>query len=315
MSGTEGDPGPAVADGRSRLRMASRPHGPGEPPMWLDPDAPEPSRTAEPPEQLAAIEEQRQAGLEAILGPTTDFLPVSFLELGRRRADAVARVVVRQPTPDGPAALGRGTGVLVAPDVLMTNHHVLPDADKARVSLVEFGYELDVLGNELQADVWGLDPDAFFVTSPFADLDTTLVRVAPKDGRAAGEVHGQVQLKRDPAKVAAGEPVCVIQHPDGRRKEVVLFEAEVTELFQEGFLHYTADTLEGSSGSPVFSVTWDLVALHHRGVIEKDDHGRHVSQDGRYVYLANEGVRISAIAAWLDRLPEPERTAVAALLT
>ncbi len=296
--------------------MGSRSHGSqdGEPPMWLDPEAPEPDRTSEPPEQLAAIEQQRQLGLEAVLGATTDFLPVSFLELGRRRANAVARVVVRQPTPDGPAALGRGTGFLVAPDVLMTNHHVLADVDKARVSLVEFGYELDALGNELPADVWELAPDDLFVTSPFDELDTTLVRVAQKDGRAAGEVYGQVQLKRDPAKVAVGEPVCLVQHPDGRRKEVVLFEAKVSELFQEGFLHYTADTLEGSSGSPVFSVTWDLVALHHRGVIEKDAQGRHVSLDGRYVYLANEGVRISALAAWLDGLPEPQRTAVAALL-
>ena len=178
------------------LRMGSRAHGPqdGEPPMWLDDEAPEPDRTSEPPERLAAIEEQRQLGLEAVLGSTTDFLPVSFLDLGRRRANAVARVVVRQPTPDGPAALGRGTGFLVAPDVLMTNHHVLAYADKARVSLVEFGYELDALGNELPADVWELAPDDLFVTSPFGELDTTLVRVAQKDGRAAGEVYGQVQL-------------------------------------------------------------------------------------------------------------------------
>ena len=300
------------------LRMASRGHGPGggavAVPMWLADDAEEPVRTAEPPERIAAIVAAREEGLEAVLGTTTDFLPVSFLELGRRRAGAVARVVVRRPTPDGPATLGRGTGVLVAPDVLMTNHHVLPDVEHARVSMVEFGYELDLLGNELPADGWELAPDDLFLTSPYAELDTTLVRVARKTGKAAGEVYGQVQLEREPGKVAVGEPVCLVQHPDGRRKEVVLFQSAVTELFQEGFLHYTSDTLEGSSGSPVFTVTWDLVALHHRGVIEKDAQNRPVSQDGRYVYLANEGIRISAIAAWLDGLAEPDRTKVAALL-
>lgn len=296
--------------------MASRRHGPGEPaePAWLAHDAEEPVRTAEPPERVAAIVAARAEGLEAVLGTTTDFLPVSFLELGRRRASAVARVVVRRPTPDGPAAVGRGTGVLVAPDVLMTNHHVLPDAEHARVSLVEFGYELDVLGNELPADRWELAPDDLFLTSPWAALDTTLVRVARKHGRAPGEVYGQAQLEPEPGKVAVGEPVCLVQHPDGRRKEVVLLQSSVTELFQEGFLHYTSDTLEGSSGSPVFTVTWDLVALHHRGVVERDAQGRPVSQDGRYAYLANEGIRVSAIAAWLDALPEPQRSTAAALL-
>jgi endonuclease G, mitochondrial len=301
---------------RPVLRMASRRHGPdaATPPLWLGAEGEEPPRTPEPPAQLAAIAQAREEGLEAVLGSSTDFLPVSFLELGRRRAGAVARVVVRQPTPDGPAALGRGTGVLVGPDVLMTNHHVLADAEHAAVSLVEFGYELDVLGNELTPDVWELVPGDLFVTSPYAELDTTLVRVARKNGKAAGEVYGQAQLKREPSKVAVGEPVCLVQHPDGRRKEVVLFQSSVTELFEEGFLHYTSDTLEGSSGSPVFSVTWDLVALHHRGVVEKDAQNRPVSRDGAYVYLANEGIRVSAIAAWLDGLAEPDRAKVASLL-
>ena len=185
---------------RPVLRMASRRHGPDAlgAPLWLTAEGPEPPRTPEPPARLAAIAQAREEGLEAVLGDSTDFLPVSFLELGRRRAGAVARVVVRQPTPDGPAALGRGTGVLVGPDVLMTNHHVLAQREHAEVSIVEFGYELDVLGNELPPDVWELEPGDLFVTSPYAELDTTLVRVARKNGKAAGEVYGQVQLKREP---------------------------------------------------------------------------------------------------------------------
>ncbi|WP_346622544.1 serine protease [Blastococcus montanus] len=300
----------------SPFRAGSRRLGPddaGQEPLWMALDVLAP-RTPVPTDEAGAIADARDAGLEAILGSTTDFLPVGFLDLGRRRAEAVARIVVRQPSPDGPLVHGRGTGFLVGPDVLMTNHHVLPDIDKARVSTVEFKYELDMLGNELDADVWELVPDDLFVTSPFEELDTTLVRVATKDGRAAGEVYGQVALRADPRKVAVDEPVCLIQHPDGRRKEVVLFEAKVKELYQEGFLHYSADTLEGSSGSPVFNVTWDLVALHHRGVIERDEAGNYQVKDGQYVYTSNEGVRISAIVDFLRGLPEPQQSAVVPLL-
>jgi hypothetical protein len=34
-----------------------------------------------------------------------------------------------------------GTGSLVAPGVLLTNHHVLPDANVAKASAIEFDFE------------------------------------------------------------------------------------------------------------------------------------------------------------------------------
>ena len=54
---------------------------------------------------------------------TEDFLGVAYLAAGVRAARAVGRVVIRE---DGQIA-GFGTGSLVSPSLLLTNHHVLPE--------------------------------------------------------------------------------------------------------------------------------------------------------------------------------------------
>ena len=62
-------------------------------------------------------------------------------------------------------------------------------------------------------------------------------------------------------------------------------------------LHYVADTEPGSSGSPVFNVMWDVVALHHWGCPRRDL----VDGAGRPLKkTVNEGIRISAIVSDLN---------------
>jgi endonuclease G len=72
---------------------------------------------------------------------------------------------------------------------------------------------------------------------------------------------------------------------------------------------YLADTLGGSSGSPVFNRFWQVVALHHSGVPRIDKNGKWLTKDGKVWdpsmdetsidWIANEGVRISSIVAHL----------------
>jgi endonuclease G len=67
------------------------------------------------------------------------------------------------------------------------------------------------------------------------------------------------------------------------------------------------DTTAGSSGSPVFNRFWQVVSLHHSGVPKKDSQGRTLTKDGKVWddsmdeslidWIANEGVRVSAIVA------------------
>ena len=139
-----------------------------------------------------------------------------------------------------------------------------------------------------------------FISSPKEELDFSLLRIKPKNGQKAGEVYGYISMP-ETDKIKPGERINVIQHPKSRRKEVVIYENKVIRFLEDDFVHYEADTLRGSSGSPVFNKQWDLVALHHSGVFEKDANGDYVLDDGEYVYSANEGIRISKIVEFIKK--------------
>jgi hypothetical protein len=62
-----------------------------------------------------------------------------------------------------------------------------------------------------------------------------------------------------------GEPVNIIQHPKGRRKEIIVSNNWTIKLFND-YLWYEADADFSSSGSPVFNQQWQLVALHHGAI-------------------------------------------------
>jgi len=209
-----------------------------------------------------------------------DFLPANFLSVGATRARAVCRIEMRNSGGWSKWA----TGFLVAPDILLTNNHVFEQANWAENARLLFCDELDDNGEPKQLELFYLDPDALFITNEY--LDFTLVAVKGRPG----DKHGYIQLRRDPHLIVKDERVNIIQHPDGRRKEVVVQSNRVETIKQSEIL-YTADTEPGSSGSPVFSSSWELVALHHAG-------GEQIDQ----VWKNNEGIRISAIIRYLENL-------------
>lgn len=239
--------------------------------------------------------------LERVLG-ASQLAGIVFLEGGVQAARAVARVRVRNPFG---AAAGFGSGVMISKRLFMTNNHVLPDAETAAASGLEFGY-LAGLAGPRDPEPFDLAPDAFFLTD--ADLDYTIVAVAPEnDNGYRIENRGWCPLIEGSGKAIAGERVNIIQHPGGERMQVVL--RDNTIIGPEGdFLLYRADTQPGSSGSPVFNDQWEMAALHHAGVPERDDQGRILMQNGqpwtereedvdRIAWIANEGTRISRIVA------------------
>ena len=99
-------------------------------------------------------------------------------------------------------------------------------------------------------------------------------------GYNPGSKYGYIPLK--PAVTyPVGLRLNVVQHPQGRKKEVVVQQNELTDV-HANVIHYFSDTDYGSSGSPVFDNNWDLMALHH---------ARKPSEN------ANEGIRIDKIIA------------------
>lgn len=245
-------------------------------------------------------------GAEAIWGPTIDFTPISFLERGKRAARAVGRV--RLPN-------GYGSGFIVAPGLFLTNNHVLTSEQVAANSTVEFDYELDLADNPSAVTRFNLDPASCFVCDRIENLDFTLVAIGTRhSGQHSLETFGHCRLSAARDKHAIGEVVNVVQHPQGRMKEVVLRENMLVARTDTTLL-YMADTEPGSSGSPVYNNQWQPVALHHWGGPYR---ALRDPANARIPREVNEGIRISAIVAELTRrapgLAEPFRARVAAAL-
>lgn len=241
--------------------------------------------------RVAAATDSRKARIGTLAGPegrprkvvgTEDFLAVGYLAAGVRAARAVGRVVIRE---DGQTA-GFGTGSLVSTSLLLTNHHVLPSADVAEGSNVEFSFEDGADGQPLTPVTVGLDPGRFFIANE--ELDFALVAVGATPDELAD--FGFNRLHEDEGDAAVGRFVTIVQHPRGEKKQIALRENRIVDVL-DSFLHYEADTEPGSSGSPVFDDGWEVVALHHASVRAPDR-----TELGGFV---NEGIRVSGLRTFV----------------
>lgn len=216
--------------------------------------------------------------LEAFIGEN-DLLPVSFLHEGAEIAKAVGKITFVERSMEG-----FGTGFLIGPDMIMTNNHVISNHEVASKAFIEFNYEFDENGNPLQEARYSLDPDRLFITEEGLDFSIVGVRGRP------GDQFGWIPLLKDPLVITRHERVYIIQHPQGRRKEVGIHDNKIQRVLTH-LLRYTTDTEPGSSGSPCFNKDWKLIGLHH-------SKGERDSKTNKYTN--NEAVRISSIARYLE---------------
>jgi len=252
---------------------------------------------------------------ERIIG-NSDMMGIEFLERGVAVGRFVGRVNIRN---NSGVTIGFGTGFMVSPRLMLTNNHVLDNLQSAKSSLIEFDYQIDRRGVQLPIVPFRLQPEVFFMTNEA--LDYTLVAVGEKslDGVPISH-YSWNRLIEAQGKILISQPVNIIQHPKGEYKQLVFRENKLIDLLPQ-FAHYTSDTEPGSSGSPVFSDLWEVVALHHSGVPKTDEAGNLIAKDGtiwrqgmdpkKLDWVANEGIRISSlvedIKAKLNGLPSNAR--------
>jgi len=205
---------------------------------------------------------------EKVVG-LNNLLRIAWLSRGLELAAPVCRVV----TPAGP-----GSGFLIANDLLLTNHHVLPDAQVVDASRAEFNYQVNWAGEPEPVRRYMLDA-SYVRTSQ--ELDYSIVRVK----ESPGDLFGFVNLNKR-AEPSTNDFVSIIQHPGGGMRQICFTDNKVSAVFGN-LLQYATDTEPGSSGSPVFDQQWQIVGLHHRG-------GGLAGPDGKK-YFTNEAILISAV--------------------
>ena len=227
--------------------------------------------------------------------------------LDRMRA-AMARVcLIRLDDADA------GTGFLVGPDLVLTNHHVVMHVLNGEVeaSSVEFVFDYRRQDDQMiqgprarlhtpeDQAAWLIDatpPTAvertpsgtpnILAETPADELDFALLRLDRPVGAAHG--RGWFELLHDPPfTFGEGTTLLVLGHPRKAGTDVAspLTFAIAADAFQainpnQTRVQYRTNTLSGNSGSPVLSAAFEVVALHHYG------------RPNRY----NQGIPVQAIA-------------------
>ncbi len=190
----------------------------------------------------------------------------------------VTRGVCRVEHPVGRA---RGTGWLVAPDLVLTNWHVVRHAlgagdIEATWAPGDFACRFDYAVNDgvtqegsvhrLATDWcadWSPASNSEFGAgpeTPTADtLDYALIRLAdPINDR------GSVEVSEVQSMPAQGSVILIVQHPDGEPAKLTI--GVVRQGAEQSLrLYHDANTIGGSSGSVVLNAKLEAVALHHAG--------------------------------------------------
>jgi endonuclease G len=244
---------------------------------------------------------------ERILG-SNDLVDLNFLERGLHAARSVCRVVLRDPSK---RQIGVASGFLVSPRLLLTNHHVFPKAEEAEFALAQFDYALDSRGVERRGPSFSIKPGIYFDTHDALDFALVALDEFSEEGDGSLSVYRPLRLNPQLGKINEGEFISIIQHPSGLPKQVALRENKLLKI-DEDYLVYASDTAQGSSGSPLFNDSWQVIGLHSAGVPRKDDAGRWYTRGGGLAtddtddsdidWIGNRGARASRIVAALAGL-------------
>jgi len=229
------------------------------------------------------------ASLERIIRESVPFVDVSRW---RTRLGALENQVCRVEIRDGPQVIF-GTGFLVAPDLCLTNHHVVKQlidggAEPTQTRL-RFDYRRAADGTVVnEGTLFPLADDWLVAARPLSradlradvegplpstdELDFALLRVQDVPGEARigrADLVGGSPSRGWVDRVASGgfepdNPLFLLQHPQGDPLKLGIgqslgLNANATRL------RHAVNTEPGSSGSPCFNAQLELVGLHHAG--------------------------------------------------
>jgi endonuclease G, mitochondrial len=179
-----------------------------------------------------------------------------------------------------------GTGVLITPDLMLTNFHVVFDPTSSPRDIdgqLQFRF-----GSVTQDDgtisagrvIAGTKVSALVSSSPTKKLDYALIRLSCSN-------LGLVGVPLDSRLPRKSSAVHIIQHPghsSGSMKLVMSGNAVTSIMDEAGKFQYVTKTSSGSSGAPCFNAAWKMIGLHR-------------AEDSSGFFVRREGILIGAIAA------------------
>lgn len=223
-------------------------------------------------------------GLQKVVRPALPFLDV---EVWLTRLSQMRRRVCRIEI----TGRALGTGFLVGPSAVLTNWHVVETAiAEGRFDETACRFDYVRLPDGTRSDgiaepVAGAGPVAHAPYAPAertdtpdtppptdAELDFALLTLAHPLGDEVLPTgpRGWIALPEVAPALGAGAPIMILQHPGAAPLKLAIDTQAVIgappPAPQAGpRVRYRTNTEGGSSGSPVFTLDWQLALLHHFG--------------------------------------------------
>lgn len=213
-------------------------------------------------------QELDETELQSWFKPEPDFLDVGFLMQAIQHATSVCRIEI-------PNQRILGTGFLIAPNLVLTNYHVLnPGTTDTQINpsdiILRFGCFTSVTGNETEGQTFKLVGDgAILQSSPTNKLDYVLLQVEERIRQTADITpavcnFGSLTKSLPETLPQKGMGLNILQHPEGASMKIAISSNAIVNIFPDtGLMQYVTKTSPGSSGSPCFNEDWKVVALHH----------------------------------------------------
>jgi V8-like Glu-specific endopeptidase len=185
--------------------------------------------------------------------------PVSRLSpdsVEKRAARPVGRIRAQVRVPGDTLVVAACTGVLVAPDLLLTASHCVPGRHGIRAVSAVLEIAEPLVG---EAPRWEPYRVEIVPAATSTELDYSLLRVQGQPGAR----FGWASLATRPARTA--EDLFVVHHPGSGEQMLTRHDCRVHRSTATDFLH-SCDTWAGSSGAPIFTVSdGTIVGIHVAG--------------------------------------------------
>ena len=251
-------------------------------------------------------------------------VPFIFLQKALETSKSISRLRVPRifagKAKDNEATFG--TAWIIAPGILITNHHVIDARDRR--------YESPATPEDFQLQAENLTAWFDFFSESGSYLACQNAELLASNQKLD---YAIVRLKES-EKIADRQPLCLIEkEPElgrGYRLNIVqhsrggpLIYAIRNNFYlgvgaNKDFLRYLTDTEGGSSGSPVLNDSWKVIGLHHAATPVPPEYYASLPQEryqtlpqemlkGEVINYHNEGIAIHAI---LNDLPPNLRSKI-----